>query len=499
MGQWTGNGGTIEGCRNYANLQTTYGADWVGASAGIVAQLYHAHDNQDYNIIKCDNYGNIYTRYGENVWNGANDSAGILGNVTAYAASNNKGQQFTIRVLDCTNGAGVEIYSASMASGIVGFFSCDTTNVAAIADATCDIKLYIERCRNFATKLKGSQFVGGILGDRYGQKNNTDAKNTTIKDCYSVTVASNYSVNNNNSPNHPIISYVNGQGYSITSYLSSDCKNYYFDNKGNFDSFNSGTISISRGDKVGQGQFDVTGSNDWSDKRAGGRRVYVVKDASTDEYVLADFSKENFTLNGAECRIDNNTKEILDKDNETIGKILCTLDEKDYMSVSEVLKKDPKSNYETYVRSSYRFQNTEGIDDTGKKLLAPESATVSFDNGKAYITVHPQENYDPFRYRVKITIGDKVYDDMYIYEENGRVPIPSSDTGGDIKVSVCAESMYDDVKPSDYIEATADSIAKILPAPDIRLELVWMNSVGFYRYRVLLENLVRTSLTGLYQ
>lgn len=49
--------------------------------------------------------------------------------------------------------------------------------------------------------------------------------------------------------------------------------------------------------------------------------------------------------------------------------------------------------------------------------------------------------------------------------------------------------MYDDVKPSDYIEATADSIAKILPAPDIRLELVWMNSVGFYRYRVLLENL----------
>lgn len=495
MGQWTGNGGTIEGCRNYANLQTTYGADWVGASAGIVAQLYHAHDNQDYNIIKCDNYGNIYTRYGENVWNGANDSAGILGNVTAYAASNNKGQQFTIRVLDCTNGAGVEIYSASMASGIVGFFSCDTTNVAAIADATCDIKLYIERCRNFATKLKGSQFVGGILGDRYGQKNNTDAKNTTIKDCYSVTVAGNYSVNNNNSPNHPIISYVNGQGYSITSYLTSDCKNYYFDNKGNFDSFNSGTASISRGDMVGQGQFDVTDSNDWSDKRAGGRRVYVVKDASTDEYVLADFSKENFTLNGAECRIDNNTNEILDKDNETIGKILCKLDEKSYTSVSSVLTKDPKSNYETYVRDSYRFQNTEGIyddDGTGKKLLAPESATVSFKDGKAYINVKPQENYDPFRYRVRITIGDKVYDDLYIYEEEGRVPIPSSETGGGIKVSVCAESMYDDVKPSDYIEATTDSIAKILPAPDIRLELVWMNSLTTrpkYQYRMLLENL----------
>ena len=490
MGQWTGNGGTIEGCRNYANLQTTYGTDWVGASAGIVAQLYHARDNQDYNIIKCDNYGSIYTQYGEGVSNGANDSAGILGNVTAYAASNNKGQQFTIRVLDCTNGAGVEIYSASMASGIVGFFSSDdTTNEAVIADATCDIKLYIERCRNFATKLRGSQFVGGIFGDRYGQKNNTDAKNTTIKDCYSVTVDGDYSIYNNNSPNHPIISYVNSHGYSITSYLTSDCRNYYFDNNSWFDSFNSQTTSISSGDQVGQGQFNVTGSNDWSDIRAGGRRVYVVKDASTNEYVLADFSKENFTLNGAECRIDNNTKEILDKDNETIGKILCTLDEKDYKSVNEVLKKDPKSNYETYVRGSYRFQNTEGIDDTGKKLLAPESAEVSFDNGKAYITVKSRENYDPFRYRVKITIGDNVYDDLYIYEESGRVPIPSSDAGGDIKVSVCAESMYDDIKPSDYIEATADSIAKILPAPDIRLELVWMNSVGFYRYRVLLENL----------
>lgn len=55
------------------------------------------------------------------------------------------------------------------------------------------------------------------------------------------------------------------------------------------------------------------------------------------------------------------------------------------------MKKDPKSNYETYVRSSYRFQNTEGIDDTGKKLLAPESAAVSFDNGKAYITVKPRK------------------------------------------------------------------------------------------------------------
>ena len=43
MGQWTGTGGTIQNCRNYGNLQTTFAANWVGASGGIVAQLYHAN------------------------------------------------------------------------------------------------------------------------------------------------------------------------------------------------------------------------------------------------------------------------------------------------------------------------------------------------------------------------------------------------------------------------------------------------------------------------
>ena len=62
MGQWTGTGGTIQNCRNYGMLQTTYGTDWVGASAGIVAQLYHAYEGNTYNIIGCRNYGSIYKR-----------------------------------------------------------------------------------------------------------------------------------------------------------------------------------------------------------------------------------------------------------------------------------------------------------------------------------------------------------------------------------------------------------------------------------------------------
>ena len=75
MGQWTGTGGTIEYCRNYSSLQTTYTVSWFGASGGIVAQLYHASENNEYNIIGCGNYGSVYRMNGSG-GSGANDSAG---------------------------------------------------------------------------------------------------------------------------------------------------------------------------------------------------------------------------------------------------------------------------------------------------------------------------------------------------------------------------------------------------------------------------------------
>ena len=109
VGQWTNNGGTVEDCYNYGNLQTTYAANWVGASGGIVAQLYHAASGQDFNILSCQNHGSIYGRLGTNTSQSANDSAGILGNITAYTASSAAmGQQFNINVVDCLNAPGVK-------------------------------------------------------------------------------------------------------------------------------------------------------------------------------------------------------------------------------------------------------------------------------------------------------------------------------------------------------------------------------------------------------
>lgn len=195
IGQWTNNGGTLERCYNYGNLQTTFKANWVGASGGIVAQLYHAASGQDFNILSCQNHGSLYGRDGQSVDNCANDSGGILGNVTAYAADAGKGQAFTINVADCVNATGVEIYSGSMASGIVGFFSADgaanlTDNVRAyqlITASTENITLNIDRCRNYAQTLNGYNFTAGIFGDRYAYGRTKPATDTYIQNCFSVT------------------------------------------------------------------------------------------------------------------------------------------------------------------------------------------------------------------------------------------------------------------------------------------------------------------------
>ena len=195
IGQWTNNGGTLERCYNYGNLQTTFKANWVGASGGIVAQLYHAASGQDFNILSCQNHGSLYGRNGRSIDDCANDSGGILGNVTAYAADAGKGQAFTINVVDCVNGPGVEIYSGSMASGIVGFFSTDgvaniTDNRRAqqlITNATENITLNIDRCRNYAQTLNGYNFTAGIFGDRYAYGRTQPATDTYIQNCFSVT------------------------------------------------------------------------------------------------------------------------------------------------------------------------------------------------------------------------------------------------------------------------------------------------------------------------
>ena len=198
-----------------------------------MAQLYHAASGQDFNIISCQNHGSVFGRDGASYYHWensrkvkdcANDSAGILGNVTVYTTYDiNAAQKFTINVSDCVNAPGVKIYSSSMASGIVGYFSTDTAsskNGGPIGTSTANIVLNIDRCRNYAeTLVGGNNYIAGIFGDRY--KDGTVAQdNTYIQNCYSV-------IGSDAGTSTGIVSLNNA---SLSSSLSGDKvgNNYYF-------------------------------------------------------------------------------------------------------------------------------------------------------------------------------------------------------------------------------------------------------------------------------
>lgn len=489
MGQWTGTGGNIENCRNYATLQTSHQAGWTGAAAGIVAQLYHADSGDTFNIISCGNYGSIYGRNGAFTGEGkaANDSAGILGNVTTYKTSNNtgdyqKGQQFTIQVLDCVNAAGVSIYSSSMASGIVGFFSCDNPTDSAIVASTQNVILRIERCRNFAENLYGYRYVGGIFGDRYGR---LGAENTHIVNCFSVS-SDNYRRNGASKWYNPVVSMEkenNANGVQGSA-------NYFF---GNGVGYTNLTLYSSRNGSGSSYTYNGNSVNSLTNlRRGGGNLIYIVYDGTRGQYAAVALS-DGAQLN-RNCRIDG--MRVTNGGREA-GRVLCYLGTAKYDSAAAITK--TSCDYFELVRGSYRHQNIEGMytvttedGKTADKLIAPASVTASAEDGRVRFSVKPAsdggKDFDPFCYEVRITVGDAVYEGYYFYTESGSLELPEAVAGGAVRVAVRAVSMYGDVLPSDYREA-GDVAADIMPTPDIRAELVWAESAGDYRYRFTLNNL----------
>ncbi len=501
IGQWTGSGGNIEECRNYGLLQTTYMSDWQGASAGIVAQLYHAYEDNTYNIISCGNFGSIYGKTGRENKPSANDSGGILGNVTAYLKSAAEAQNFTIQVLDCINGPGVEIYSGSMASGIVGYLSSDNPNAWNITNSTANIKLRIERCRNFAATLQGAQYSAGIFGDRYGDQG---AKNTTIVDCYSVNSYSTTDVNDENKwKDSPIVS-VSSRDSNADSFLGE--KNFFFDAQGWGNSYQR-SFSLAEGRDNTTGNAGTISQNfytvtNWL-KRVGSDRVYIMHNRTGNyDFVasLTDAAKSLNSISAAGCYINPENGDIYQTEtsgNDTkIGKILFELPKgAEYTATAQLT--DSASTFYTYVREGWRVQEGAVTDtDSTKKLAAPESVTAEIADGKINLNITPADNpnpwaeeeskCDPFKYQVDIYLGRTPVSTEYLYTESGSVPLPEG-PGGDIRVEVRAVSMYKDVNPSDPIQANNVTTKILLPAPDIRAEVVWTDNG--YRYEVSLNNL----------
>ena len=511
IGQWTGTGGNIKNCQNYGNLQTTYEQGWFGASAGIVAQLYHAYEDNEYNIISCDNFGNLYGRTGESKNNCANDSAGILGNVTNYEITDEKkSPKYTIQVLDCVNGPKVKIYSASMASGVVGFFSMDNVDVVEkkkgikeasnqVKAATANVKLRIERCQNYAQVLSGRQFASGIFGDRYGK---TGCENTILTNCYSV------STNQYSHGNNPIYSFAGSNGDGNPDYMKPENRvnNYFLRSAGtSVVSFNTGVeLNHTNGtNREGKG----TVKNDLSETGFKGtvrnqyaQYEYIMYDTVVKKWFVAAIEPGQ-TLNGESAYINdsNDQNYIKSKDHDVrVGQVLFYLD-KEYTSLDQIINSD--NIFYKYARESYR--RIEGVydDDGNKKLIAPKAVTAKVEDGK--ITLHitasdlpgseKSEKCDPFKYKVHITDENGHSADKILYGESESFDIPSG-LSGNLTITVQASSMYEDIQDSDLCTATVEQVAKILPEPDVRAELILVagkSSSGNpdYRYQFSLNNL----------
>ena len=530
VGQWTNNGGTVEDCYNYGNLQTTYAANWVGASGGIVAQLYHAASGQDFNILSCQNHGSIYGRWGTNTSQSANDSAGILGNITAYTASSAAmGQQFNINVVDCLNAPGVKIYSGSMASGIVGFFSVDnatSNNGASITASTANIVLNIDRCRNYAYKddLVGYNFRAGIFGDRYGS---AATQNTYIQNCYSVPIRS----------DNGIISFQTGRSTRLdVNRVGNNC--YFFDTWGLTESGNTAGITY---------KTDEARNNGAGESRRGYARMAAYGEFDGKFYAAIVGPRLDPTLNltqnedaRTKCGIyynmtDSNTRvengilisKFNDGTEKITGRILFEMPP-DYSYdqvrtwhanslMPAISQKTGKLNnlsggkiMDDYVREAYRTmehgqnskkldtsftvdlkQQTDGsfdvsIEDTDRPLYYEGTVLVDGKEVMSNLRFIPnqkgQGQWDP-----KLN-GTQAYGSGMT---SGTFQLPASlaaDTAGKtITLSVRAVSLFEDTAPSAWKTAATQNVS-VLPTPDVNIRLVshWNNGA---KYQISLKNL----------
>lgn len=537
VGQWTNNGGTIENCYNYGNLQTTLVIGWVGASGGIVAQMYHAASGQDFNIISCQNHGSVFGRDGANYYhweNGkrvkdcANDSAGILGNVTVYTTyAINAAQKFTINVSDCVNAPGVKIYSSSMASGIVGYFSTDTAsskNGGPIGTSTANIVLNIDRCRNYAeTLVGGNNYIAGIFGDRY--KDGTVAQdNTYIQNCYSV-------IGSDAGTSTGIVSLNNA---SLSSSLSGDKvgNNYYFfdtwgltNTAGRiFDSSNTRNESRKGFSRMVAYGYWAGSDGKWANKSfaaIAGPQLGVID--YTDNRMYYNVTTANSTIDEHGIIRTN-----INGSDQITGRILFTMpDTPTYREIAQtnghgaswlrplLYQKNTVFNteqklFDEYVRENYRDMEH---DQTDKKLDASFMVDLKQQTDGSF-DVSIEDTDRPLYYEGRVFVdGEEVLSNLRFIPNrkgqgqwdpklngtqaygsgmtSGSFQLPASlaaDTAGKtITLSVRAVSLFEDTAPSAWKTAATQDVS-VLPTPDVNIRLVshWNNGA---KYQISLKNL----------
>lgn len=287
--------------------------------------------------------------------------------------------------------------------------------------------------------------------------------------------------------------------------LTDSRDNYFFDDLGGASSYQT-SFSLAEGRENAEqssgtiGYWSYTNGNAdlW---RAGGDRVYIMRNQKSGRYLVAYLTEAGKTgkeIRGAGCYIDPEDGGIYNSNtNEKIAKILFELPAGSYTNTNSLVTSG--SQFYTYVREGWR--TLEGAVDngnSGKKLTAPKEVQAEIINGRIQLEITPDINpdkwaeagskCDPFKYEVAIYVGGSLVGTEYLYTETGSVPIPAS-SGGAVSVEVRAVSMYEDVVPSDYTAAGNIDEKTLLPTPDIRAEIIWNQVLRDYRYEISLNNL----------
>ena len=183
IASWLKNGGTIEKSFNFGSLSTNtnYGGG-SGTVGGIVGFFDQPTPGGTANILSCQNHGDILSsgNWEGDKKHGANDVAGILGKVVMADGTND---YLRINIVDCVNGD-VKMSSENLVAGIMGWLGPEGGN------RPNKVEVYIDRCRNYATKIyvspqyKDYYIIAGIAGNRGDGVNTTAA--TTISNCFAL-------------------------------------------------------------------------------------------------------------------------------------------------------------------------------------------------------------------------------------------------------------------------------------------------------------------------
>ena len=170
LAYWLSYGGTLTNCYNFGEITTnSNNGQSSGTVGGVVGYFNQPIAGTAANLYRCSNYGSV-----KKMTYGANDVGGVFGKV--QLADDHNSDAMTINVIECVNGANVQLNAQSMAVGVFCYLGP--------WGAVPNVEVNVDRCRNYSTDLNAGQYRVGIIGNR--GNGSTSNKSTTVTNCFSL-------------------------------------------------------------------------------------------------------------------------------------------------------------------------------------------------------------------------------------------------------------------------------------------------------------------------